>query len=249
MSELMPGAEPWSQSGDGRGALCIHGYTGNPGGMRPVAEALAAAGFTVELPRLPGHGTVVDDLLDTSWTDWTESVDATYADLAARCDTVIVSGLSMGGALSLWLAAKHPEIAGLALINPVARTQPDLVPVLRGMLDAGETVAPGIGSDIAKEGVTESAYSDTPLRPVLSMLDAVEKMQTGYGACTQPLLLLSSPQDHVVPPADGDHLAATWGGPVERVVLERSYHVATLDHDGELIQAEVVRFAREHSGS
>ncbi len=249
MSELMPGAEPWSQAGDRRGALCIHGYTGNPGGMRPVAEALAAAGFTVELPRLPGHGTTVDDLLDKSWTDWTAAVDATYADLAARCDTVIVSGLSMGGALSLWLAAGHPEIAGLALINPVTRTQPELVPVMRGMLEAGDSVIAGIGSDIAKEGVTESAYSGTPLGPALSMLDAVEEMQTGYGACAQPLLLLSSPQDHVVPPADGDHLATTWGGPVERVVLERSYHVATLDHDAELIQAEVVRFAREHSGS
>jgi carboxylesterase len=82
-----------------------------------------------------------------------------------------------------------------------------------------------------------------------SPFDAAEELEKGYGACQQPLLLMSSPQDHVVPPSNGDFLAATWGGPVERVTLERSYHVATIDYDAELIQAEVVRFARQHSGA
>jgi carboxylesterase len=249
MSELIPGAEPWSHAGDRRGALCVHGFTGNPSSMRPLAEALAAAGFTVELPRLPGHGTKVEDLLDTRWSDWSSAVDDAYTDLAARCDTVLVCGLSMGGALSLWLAARHPEIAGLALVNPVTQTQPELAPLIRQMLDAGETVFPGIGSDIAKEGVTESAYPETPLAAALSLLDAAGELEHGYGACRQPLLLLSSPQDHVVPPSNGDHLAATWGGSVERVMLVRSYHVATLDHDAELIETDVVRFARQCSGA
>ena len=198
-------------------------------------------------PPTPGHGTTVDDLIDKRWYDWTDAIDAAYTDLAARCDTVVVTGLSMGGALSLWLAARHPEIAGLALVNPVTQSQPDLVPVIRQMLEAGESVFPGIGSDIAKEGVTESAYAETPLAAVLSLLDAADDLEKGYGDCHQPLLLLGSPQDHVVPPSNGDFLAATWGGPVERVTLERSFHVATIDHDAELIQAEVVRFARQHS--
>ena len=68
---IIPGAEPWSHvATDGApGALCIHGFTGNPGSMRGVAEAFAAAGFHVELPMLPGHGTHMDDMLPTGWPD------------------------------------------------------------------------------------------------------------------------------------------------------------------------------------
>ena len=58
-----------------------------------------------------------------------------------------------------------------------------------------------------------------------------------------PLLLMSSPQDHVVEPAQADYLAEHYGGPVERITLERSYHVATQDYDKELIFESTVEFA------
>ena len=38
--------------------------------MRELAEAFAAAGFDVEMPRLPGHGTHVDDMVPTRWDDY-----------------------------------------------------------------------------------------------------------------------------------------------------------------------------------
>jgi len=102
---VMPGAEAWSHQGSSRlGALCIHGFTGNPSSMRGVAEAFAAAGYHVELPRLPGHGTAVSDMLDTRWSHWSAEVEAAYQRLASRCDKVVVCGLSMGGSLTLWTA-------------------------------------------------------------------------------------------------------------------------------------------------
>ena len=64
-ADLIPGAEAWSADGGPAGVLVIHGFTGNPGSMRGLAEALAAAGFTVDLPRLPGHGTKVEDMIPT----------------------------------------------------------------------------------------------------------------------------------------------------------------------------------------
>ncbi len=47
----------------------------------------------------------------------------------------------------------------------------------------------------------------------------------------------------MVEPAQGDYLAANYGGPVERILLERSYHVATQDYDKDLIFASTVAFA------
>ena len=67
---ILPGAEPWSAAGGSHGVLVLHGFTGNPQSMRPLAEACAAAGFTVELPLLPGHGTAVEDMVPTRWEDW-----------------------------------------------------------------------------------------------------------------------------------------------------------------------------------
>jgi carboxylesterase len=58
-----------------------------------------------------------------------------------------------------------------------------------------------------------------------------------------PLRLFTSRHDHVVEPADSEHLAATYGGAVEHTWLERSYHVATRDHDRDLVIAETIAFA------
>ena len=241
---ILPGAEPWSHDGGSSGALCIHGFTGNPSSMRGIAEAFAAAGFAVELPRLPGHGTTVEEMMTTGWIDWTGEVEAAYQRLAARTERVVVAGLSMGGTLTLWTAAEHPEVAAIVCINPAAQPQDnEILDMVRGMIDEGTEAIPGIGSDIAKPDVIESAYAATPLRPLLSLVDGINAISPGYGEMTCPMLLMNSPQDHVVDPAAAEFLAASYGGPVERITLERSYHVATLDYDRELIETSAVAFA------
>ena len=247
---LLPGAEPWSAAGGPAGALCLHGFTGNPSSMRGLAEAFAAAGFSVELPRLPGHGTTVEEMKGTQWADWTAEVEAAYQRLAARTERVVVAGLSMGGSLSLWTALHHPEVAGLVLVNPATMPQsPEVMEMVHGMLDEGVDHMPGIGADIADPDVTESAYAETPLRPLASLVeDGLAQMVDRYGEITCPLLLLTSPQDHVVDPGNGSYLAETYGGPIERISLERSYHVATLDFDNDLIFDAAFTFGRKVTG-
>lgn len=245
---IIPGAEPWSHvAGDGApGALCIHGFTGNPGSMRGVAEAFAAAGFHVELPRLPGHGTHVDDMLHTGWADWTGEVEAAYQRLAQRTSAIVVSGLSMGGSLTLWTGTEHPEVSGLVCVNPATQPQPaEVVEMLEDFLQNGMEVMPGIGSDIADPDVKETAYEGTPIRPLLSLVGALDGLSQQYASMRMPLLLMGSPEDHVVAPEQVDFLAGTYGGPVERVTLERSYHVATMDYDKELIFERAVAFGRK----
>ena len=80
--EVLPGAEPLSIPGGPHGALVVHGFSGTPDSMRGLAEAFGGAGFAVELPRLPGHGTTVADMATTSFADWWGAVDTAYAELA-----------------------------------------------------------------------------------------------------------------------------------------------------------------------
>ncbi len=247
MTALIPGAEPWSHVGEGsHGALVIHGLTSTPVSMRGIADALAASGFHIELPLLPGHGTVVEDLVATGWADWVAAVEQAYQALSARCDKVVVVGLSLGGALTLRMGANHPDIAGLVCVNPAAQPQSsDVVDFLKALIADGNELMPGIGSDIADPDAKEVTYDSTSLSATLSIVvDGLGPLGDDYPSMRIPLLLMNSPQDHVVEPAQGDYLAEHYGGPLERMMLERSYHVATQDYDKQLINDATVAFAQ-----
>jgi len=241
---VLPGAEPFSAPGGPHGALVLHGFTGCPQSMRRLAQAFAGAGFAVELPRLPGHGTSIEDMLETGWTDWSAHAETAYNDLAARYDKIVVAGLSMGGTLTVWLAERHPEIAGMVLVNPAIEPPAESFrEMLRGILESGSTVMPAVGNDIADPDQTELAYDVTPVPCLLSLCEADDGIAAALGTIECPVLLMNSPQDHVVPPSSSDLLASSVSGPVERVTLERSYHVATLDYDKDEIERLAVEFA------
>ena len=256
MSALIPGAEPWSftpQSHNGSsrsGALVIHGLTSNPDSMRAIATSLGAAGFHVELPLLPGHGTVMEDLIPIRWDDFVGEVEVAYSKLAARVDKVVVVGLSLGGALTLRVGANHPEVAGLVCINPAAEPQdPSVIEFLQSILDGGTEVLPGVRGDIADPDATESGYDGTPLRAMLSLVvDGLGPLGSEYPGMHMPMLLMTSPQDHVVEPRQSEFLVANYGGPIERISLDRSFHVATLDYDKEIIYEATVAFAQRVTG-
>src|SRR5690606_7573339 len=89
----------------------------------PVGERLAGEGHSVVMPCVAGHGTCVDDLRGTTWRDWYESAERAYLELRERCRRVVVGGLSTGALLSLRLAARHPEIAGLVCMAPAVEVR------------------------------------------------------------------------------------------------------------------------------
>lgn len=243
-AEHVVDAAPFSASNGACGVLLLHGYTGSPAALRPLAEAFADAGFAVELPLLPGHGTAAADLLPLGFSDWAAAARAAYLALAARCDRMVVVGLSMGGTLACWLAERHDDLAGLVLVNPLVQPPADeAVAALRAALEAGVTVMPAIGSDIARPGSVEDAYPETPVAPLLSLFAATHEVAAALSRICCPVLLFSSRTDHVVAPISSDLVERAVAGPLERVVLERSYHVATLDYDAAEIEHRAIAFA------
>jgi carboxylesterase len=210
----------------------------------PVADAMRAAGFEVDVPLLPGHGTTPDDLDGTTFCDWLAAAEESYDCLAGSCRRVGVVGLSMGGALACALAENHRDIAGVILVNPLIEpVAPSFVTLLTDALDAGTATIPSIGSDIARPGHPPTGgYDSTPVRPLLSLVRGIDTVAAHLVEIASPVLLFSSRNDHVVPVSTGEFLEATLRGPLERVMLERSFHVATLDYDAEAIVRRSVDF-------
>ena len=211
--------------------------------MRPLATRFVDAGFSVELLLLPGHGTSLEDMKQSTFADWSGHVEAAYVGLAARTERVFVVGLSMGGLLTCWLAERHPEIAGIVVINPIIESLgSEIEEGIAALIEAGVDESDGIGSDIAKEGVNESSYAMTPLLPLLSMLEAATDVSSNLSKITCPVLCFRSTQDHVLEANHSEHLMASVAGPAERIILENSYHVATLDYDAELVEIQTLAF-------
>ena len=245
---LLPDAEPWHHDGGDVGVLCAHGFTGTPASMRPWADELAAAGMTVALPRLPGHGTRWQDLNVTRWQDWYGEIERAFDTLAQRCRVVFLAGLSMGGTLTIRLAEERgDQVAGLALVNPslmTTRRGMSLLPVISRLVPTLKS----IGGDIKKETEHEPSYDRTPLRAVASLSQLWRVTRADLDRITQPVLLFRSRVDHVVEPVNGEVLrAGIRSTDVTERILEDSYHVATLDNDAPAIFAESVRWIGERA--
>lgn len=101
-----------------RAALLVHGFGDTPQSMRYLADALNRAGWTVHVLRLPGHGAPLAEYATATAEDWLDAVRAKYQDMRDRHETVVVCGISMGGALATILAADNPEIPALVLLAP-----------------------------------------------------------------------------------------------------------------------------------
>jgi carboxylesterase len=248
---VLPGAEPYAADGGPIGVVLSHGFTGSPQSLRPWAEHLAAAGYTVRLPRLPGHGTRWQDLNATRWPDWYGELERAFDALRSRCEHVFAGGLSMGGTLALRLAEQRAgEVAGLVLVNPSLGTERKdlklLVPVLHRVVPS----MPGIGSDIRKPGERELAYDRVPLRALHSLTGLWKVTLADLPRVTAPTLLYRSRVDHVVEAMSGRLLreGASSCEVVERI-LEESYHVATLDHDAPAIFDGSVDWIRRHAAA
>ena len=244
---VIPGAEAWSHVGTGNvGALVVHGFTGDPSSMREIAEVFGAAGFHVELPRLAGHGTDVEEMMDTRWADWSRDAENALNELRKRCSKVVVVGLSMGGAIRLWLASRHADLSGIVCINPTTKSSASKLAGARLAVKTGKKSLPAIGSDISDPAVKESSYDATPLQPALSMfVDGLAPLVTKYSSIKMPMLLINSINDHVVAPEQGEFLVANYGGTIERVMLERSFHVATQDVEKDIVNSRSVDFVKK----
>ena len=246
--QVLAGAEPFLVENGNIGVLVSHGFTGNPHSMRYLAEGLASAGFTVALPRLKGHGTTPADMAASTASDWVADLERASAWLQQRCDTLFMTGLSMGGTLTLLMAGQHPDLfKGIIPINALLfSNNPDLASL--AFMSPAPAEVPGIGSDINVEGVTENAYPVVPVPTIKELFTLMKVADEMLPRITCPALIFASRNDHVVPPANSEYIFQKLPNADKQLVwLENSYHVATLDNDKDLILQKSIDFIKAHT--
>lgn len=242
MTEILAGAEPSFVAGSPTGILCLHGFGGTPFTVRPVADSLASHGYTVSVPRLPGHGTTAADMATTDWSNWQTEVERAWDELGERCATRIIVGLSMGATLALSLATARSDIDGIVVINPLITVDPDMVEQVQMFVDAGALETDAGPSDISDPTATELGYETLPLQPMLSLYAGAATTLANLSTITAPTLVITSRQDHVVPAESSQLVVEALGSLARQVWLEKSFHVATLDVEQQLLSNTIVDF-------
>ncbi|MEI6867419.1 MAG: alpha/beta fold hydrolase [Actinomycetes bacterium] len=245
MSDI-PNSESFYLSGGKIGILMIHGFTGSPASILPWAKGLNRAGFTVAGPRLAGHGTRWEDLNQSTWEHWYESVELAFLELKKSCERVFIAGFSVGGALALRLAqVRGAEIEGLILLNPSIyddRKFYHLLPVLQHFIPS---IAGG-PSDISIPNPPRHGYGRIPLRALNSLRSLWKVVERDLYLVDTPLMIAYSINDHVVHPSNSETVIDNvYSVDIREVIFEKSFHNVALDVEAEALIEESVDFLQD----
>jgi carboxylesterase len=228
----------------GVAALCLHGLTGTPYEVRPLGEALAARGVRALGPALPGHNETPESLARTRRGDWLESVRGQLDALTAEHAQVCLVGLSLGGLLSLALAAERPVAAVVVVGTPLRLRAPvaQLVPVVSRIFRFSPKRR---GSDIRDDGARtrHPSYPVMPLASVRELQHLQREVRRSLHRITAPLLVAHGALDTTAHPDDAGAIAqGVSSSEREVLLLERSGHVVPVDRDGPRLGRAVAEF-------
>jgi carboxylesterase len=246
---------------DRRAALVLHGYSGTPFEVRPIAEGLAAQGFTVLAPVLAGHCASLDDLRCTRHADWLRSAQEALETLSAEVGggPVAVAGFSLGGLLAVALARRNPgRINALAVMSAPLRLRPLEVAAVRAWARLPQALRNGPLSLLPKSrgfdvvdgemAARNPSHVAMPLAGVHSLIELGELVRRELPEVTVPTLVMHGARDRTVPLEDSLELAGTIGSTeIERVWLQRSGHLIGIDLEHRTVVEAVVRFFNKHA--
>ena len=246
---------------NGPAVLCLHGFTGTPYEVAPLAHDLVSAGFSVSAPMLAGHGDNATALAATRWQDWLASAEAALAELRAASGNgpVALAGFSMGALLALRLARLHPHsVPALVLMATPLRLRDRQIALARawahlpGFLRRGRlaTLRKRGGSDVTDDHVRAENPSlvELPLAGIVELIELAEVVRRDLTFIRTPALVAHGERDHTVALQASFELAGSIASDVvERLWLPRSGHLVAVDVERAQLCEAVVRFLNLHA--
>lgn len=237
--------------GAGRAAaLCLHGFTGTPYEVRSLGEALAERGIRARGPALPGHNETPERLARTTHGEWRAAVREHVRELRAEHERVFVVGMSMGGLLTLDVAAEERLDAVITIGVPLRLARPVewLVPLLKHLKPM---ISKSEGSDIRDAAARERhpSYAVMPLRAVHELLRLQRLVRANLQRVTAPIYIAHGAHDKTANPRDARVIHAAVRSEVrELAIFESSGHVVPVDFDGPLLARASADFLVQYAG-
>ncbi|MEX2180570.1 MAG: alpha/beta fold hydrolase [Gemmatimonadaceae bacterium] len=234
-----------------RAILLIHGYNDSPTSLDGIGRVLADAGWTVRLPLLPGHGRSLEAFDRWTSDDVLWEVRQEYAELRAKYRTVVVGGLSMGGALACWLAAEGDADAVVLFAPMLFVPRPMQVAVSTARLWSllSKYIGGGSGRSIRNPEARRRliAYGYSTRRSLEALEGIAEGSIVRLGFVKAPTLIQQSEEDNRLP-RDQSKRAFTRLGAKDRTVrwVEGAGHVLTLDYGWETVATRAAAWLAEH---
>lgn len=243
--QILPGAESFLLRGTNKKAiLLLHGYTGTPSEMLPLGNYLHSLGYTVSCVRLPGHGTNVTDLEQTTAADWYNVARKECEQLLKNYPCVYIAGLSMGGLLAIKLAAYLPVKKAVFIAAPifVQDKRTPFLPLLRFFI----RYLPKHKRNYYAMQQYCISYDKMPTRPLVSLFVLLRECKKLLKGINIPCLVLQSEMDHTVKPCSAQYIYDKLGSYKKYLVwYKNSGHILTLDSEHLKVFAEISRFFEE----
>lgn len=223
------------------GCLLIHGYTGGPYEIGPLAEYLEEqTDWHIEMPTLPGHGKELD-LKNISFEDWIKSAETTLQKLATTYDTIYVVGFSMGGMIAAYLAAKY-NVTKLVLLATAGK----YLDFKQIRLDIHEVIKDGVRGELESNKLFlhyKNKLGQVPLKANFEFLKLVNFTRPYLKEINAPVLIAHGQQDGVVPYKTAYYLdKEIHSEHKEIVLLDRSKHLLCLGDDKDTVNTMVYDF-------
>lgn len=240
-----PGAEPVAHRGGTVGVLVLHGFTGSPWEIRPVADALIARGMTVAAPVLAGHATSIFALDETTWSDWLTSARQALDWLDARCDRVHFVGLSMGCLLTVLLAQDRPaqRTGGVVLLAPAFAVGVWQRAALQVFSRVGWPDYLGKSDPRLPGGIRPPCYHAMPVRATRQFLELLDVVRSCAVPWALPTLVLHGTRDLTTPCVEACRRARRVLGPAARIeTVAGAGHLLPRTRQGPQVVVDVVEF-------
>jgi carboxylesterase len=237
---------PFVLDGNRLGILLIHGFSATTAEVRLLADRLHAENYTVSAPLLPGHYTTPEDLNATKWIDWLDTVDFAYQMLAQKCPIVFVGGESTGAVLSLWLASKYPDIAGIMAYAPAIKLQLSAIDQLK--LKIASWFHDEIPKDLFNVNERWQGYTVNPLKAVIQLLKLQRATLKQMPQIHQPIMVVQGRLDSTIHPQSGEIILSKVASPAESKQLywmEESAHCVLLDNQLDTISGLTLQFIKD----
>lgn len=259
--------EYYTRGGD-TGCLLVHGFSGSPSELRPLADALVARGYTVRVPLLPGHGSTPDHIGSVTWHDWRDAFEAARNALERECSRIVLIGYSMGGNLAILAAARQPPAALVLLAVPtfIGDWRLRLLPVARYVVpwwyplervDFSEPAvrervlrnAPGADLDdpLVQQDIRRSVR--IPTRAIDQFFRVMRYARRRIRSVAAPALIVHGRQDRTAVPACAEELYRDLAGPVKQLAwFDQADHELIAGAQGGAVVEQIVEWLAARVG-